>query len=89
MIVLADEAYASTALGSWSTSKGATPNMPPKSNRKWKPCFIERLYRERNSIERFSPRSSTSVALPPATTNSPTTSSLWSKLPPCDRGCVC
>jgi transposase len=33
--------------------QGATPNIPPKSNRRWKPCFSERLYRERNLIERF------------------------------------
>ena len=30
-----------------------TPNIPPKSNRRWKPCFSRRLYRERNLIERF------------------------------------
>ena len=34
---------------------GATPNIPPKNNRRWKPCFSRRLYRERNLIERFSP----------------------------------
>jgi transposase len=31
----------------------ATPNIPPKSNRRWKPCFSKRLYRERNLVERF------------------------------------
>ena len=34
-------------------NQGATPNIPPKSNRRWKPCFSKRLYRERNLIERF------------------------------------
>ena len=29
------------------------PNIPAKSNRKWKPCFSKRLYRERNLVERF------------------------------------
>jgi transposase len=29
------------------------PNIPPKSNRRWKPCFSRRRYRERNLIERF------------------------------------
>ena len=29
------------------------PNIPAKSNRKWKPCFSKHLYRERNLIERF------------------------------------
>ena len=33
--------------------QGATPNIPPKSNRRWKPCFSKRLYRKRNLIERF------------------------------------
>ncbi len=33
--------------------QGATPNIPPKSNRKWNPCFSKRLYRERKVIERF------------------------------------
>ena len=33
--------------------QGATPNIPPKSNRRWKPCFSKRLYRERNLIEWF------------------------------------
>lgn len=28
--------------------QGATPNIPPKSNRRWKPCFSKRLYRVRN-----------------------------------------
>jgi transposase len=31
----------------------ATPNIPPKKSRRWKPCFSKRLYRERNLIERF------------------------------------
>ena len=32
--------------------RGATPNIPPKSNRRQKPHFSKRLYRERNLIER-------------------------------------
>jgi transposase len=31
----------------WVLRSGA-----PKSNRRWKPCFSKRLYRERNLIER-------------------------------------
>jgi len=31
----------------------APPNIPPNSNRRWKPCFSKRLYRDRNLIERF------------------------------------
>ena len=34
-------------------AQGAVPNIPAKSNRKWKPCFSKTLYRERNLIERF------------------------------------
>jgi transposase len=34
-------------------AQGAVPNIPAKSNRKWKPCFSKRLYRERNLVERF------------------------------------
>jgi transposase len=29
------------------------PNIPAKSNRKWRPCFSKTLYRERNQVERF------------------------------------
>ena len=35
----------------WQASIGS--RIPPKSNRRWKPCFSKRLYRERNLIERF------------------------------------
>ena len=53
MIVLAGKAYDSDRIRELIHEQGATPNMPPKSNRKWKPCFSKRLYRERNLIERF------------------------------------
>lgn len=53
MIVLADKAYDSDRIRELIHEQGATPNIPPKSNRKWKPCFSRRLYRERNLIERF------------------------------------
>jgi transposase len=32
---------------------GAGRNIPPKNNRRWKPSFSKRLYRECNLIERF------------------------------------
>ena len=32
---------------------GAAPNIPPKINRRWKPCFLPVLYRGRNAIERM------------------------------------
>ena len=52
-IVLADKAYDADRIRELIQNQGATPNIPAKSNRKWKPCFSKRLYRERNLIERF------------------------------------
>lgn len=52
-IVLADKAYDADRIRELIQDQGATPNIPPKSNRKLKPCFSKRLYRERNLIERF------------------------------------
>ena len=52
-IVLADKAYDADRICELIQDQGATPNIPPRSNRKWKPCFSKRLYRERNLIERF------------------------------------
>lgn len=66
--------------------QGATPNIPPKSNRRWKPCFSKRLYRERNLIERFFSKLKHSAASPRDTTNSPPTSSPWSSSPQCASG---
>ncbi|WP_157865845.1 IS5 family transposase [Mesorhizobium japonicum] len=52
-IVLADKAYDADRIRDLIQQQGATPNIPPKSNRRWKPCFSKRLYRKRNLIERF------------------------------------
>lgn len=52
-IMLADEAYDAGGIRSLIQEQDATPNIPAKSNRRWKPCFSRRLYRERNLIERF------------------------------------
>jgi transposase len=52
-IVLADKAYDADRIRELIQEQGATPNIPPKSNRRWKPCFSKRLYRQRNLIERF------------------------------------
>ena len=51
--MLADKAYDADCIRALIEEKGATPNIPAKANRKWKPCFSNRLYRERNLIERF------------------------------------
>lgn len=52
-IVLGDKAYDGNAIRDLIESQGAVPNIPAKSNRKWKPCFSKALYRERNQVERF------------------------------------
>lgn len=52
-IVLADKVYDADRIRELIQDQGATPNLPPKSNRRWKPCFSKRLYRERNLVERF------------------------------------
>ena len=51
--MLAEKAYDADRIRELIQEQGATPNIPPKSNRRWKPCFSKRLYRERNLIERF------------------------------------
>ena len=52
-IVLADKAYYADGIRNPIEVQGAVPNIPAKSNRKWKPCFCKALYRQRNLIERF------------------------------------
>jgi transposase len=51
--VLADKAYDGNSIRDLIEAQGAVPNIPAKSNRKWKPCFSKTLYRERNQVERF------------------------------------
>ncbi len=52
-IVLGDKAYDADAIRDLIESQGAVPNIPAKSNSKWKPCFSKTLYRERNQVEYF------------------------------------
>ncbi|MCW2396664.1 transposase [Sphingobium sp. B8D3C] len=52
-IVLADKAFYADRIRALIEDQGATPNIPPETNLRWKPCFSKRLYRERNLIERF------------------------------------
>jgi len=52
-ILNGDKGYDSDALRRKIESKGAAPNIPPKTNRRWKPCFSPFLYRDRNAIERM------------------------------------
>jgi transposase len=52
-IVLADKAYDGDVIRDLMEAHGAVPNIPAKSNRKWKPCLSKSLYSERNQVERF------------------------------------
>jgi len=52
-LVLADRGYDTNAVRHAIEERGATPNIPAKINRKWKPCFSPVLYRARNCIERM------------------------------------
>lgn len=52
-IVLADKAYDADRIRELIQKQSATPNIPANRNRRRKPCFSERLCRERNLIERF------------------------------------
>ena len=52
-IAHADNGYEADALRRQIEARGATPNIPPKANRKWKTCFSPTLYRKRNAIERM------------------------------------
>jgi transposase len=52
-ILHGDKGYDSNAVRRKIESKGAAPNIPPKSNRRWKNCFSPWLYRHRNAIERM------------------------------------
>ena len=51
--MLGDKAYDGNAIRDLIESQGSVPNIPAKSNRKWKPCFSKTLYHERNQVERF------------------------------------
>ncbi len=52
-ILHGDKGYDSNAVRSKIGAMGAAPNIPPKVNRAWKPCFSPALYRDRNAIERM------------------------------------
>jgi transposase len=52
-VVHADKGYDADALRRKIEARGALPNIPPKTNRKWKNCFSPFLYRARNAIERM------------------------------------
>ena len=52
-VLHADKGYDSDAIRRKVEARGMLPNIPPKSNRKWKNCFSPFLYKSRNAIERM------------------------------------
>lgn len=52
-VVQGDKGYDSNAVRSQIEATGAAPNIPPKSNRRYKPGFSPALYRDRNAVERM------------------------------------
>ena len=53
VLLLADRGYDTDAVRAALNSGGATPNIPPERNRRFKPPFNPVLYRTRNAIERM------------------------------------
>ena len=53
LLVIADRGYDTDPVRRRIEEKGSVPNIPPKANRRWKPCFSPFLYRTRNAIERM------------------------------------
>ena len=51
-LIDADRAYDSNRIRDLIEEQGAVPNIPPKSNQRWKSCFSKTLYKLRNAIER-------------------------------------
>jgi transposase len=51
VLVIADRGYDTNPVRRAIEARGATPNIPPKVNRRWKPPFSRTLYRGRNAIE--------------------------------------
>ncbi|MCC7425669.1 MAG: IS5 family transposase [Alphaproteobacteria bacterium] len=52
-LVIADRAFDADRFRRSIEARGAVPNIPPKTNRRWKSCFSPALYRNRNAIERM------------------------------------
>ena len=52
-VLHADKGYDTDAIRRQIEASGAAPNIPPKRNRRWKPCFSPVLYRARNAVERM------------------------------------
>ena len=50
-VVQGDKGYDSNDVRRQIEEAGAAPNIPPKSNRRYRPGFSKALYRNRNAIE--------------------------------------
>jgi transposase len=53
VLVTADRGYDTDAVRAAIFGRGATPNIPPRVSRGFKPPFSRTLYRSRNAIERM------------------------------------
>ena len=73
-VLQGDKGYDTNAIRRQVEDRGALPNIPPKVNRKWKPCLSPFLYRNRNAIERMFCRLKTLGASPPDTIEAQQTS---------------
>ncbi|EHM00469.1 transposase, IS4 family [Acetobacteraceae bacterium AT-5844] len=87
-ILLVDNAYDADRIRELIQDQGAKPNIPPKSNRCWKPCFSKRLYRERNLIERFFSKLKHFRCVATRYGKLAGNSLLWPNSPQCACGCV-
>lgn len=85
IILLADKAHDSDRIRELIQDQGATSNIPPESNRRWKPCFSQRLYRERELIARFFAKLKHFRRVATRYEKLAPTSSPWSNSP--QRGC--
>lgn len=85
-IVLAGKAYDADRIRALIEERDATLNIPAKSNRKWKPCFSWRLYRELNLLERFFNKLSHFRPIVTGYDKLPEISSPWSSSPQCACG---
>jgi transposase len=74
-IVLADKAYDSNAIRDLIERQGAVPNIPSKANRRWKAASRAHSTKAETRSSACSAVSRIIAASPPATTNSPPTSS--------------
>jgi len=52
-VVQGDKGYDSNKVRAQIEAAGAAPNIPPKSNRRYKPGFSPAFYRDRNAVERM------------------------------------